>query len=441
MLVPTLSASRLPDLIPLVDSLSSSLNPYSLIQNVLNNAKADLHKRLKSYSRFLLVLMIVHSILGLVSLVSLYFKVFKKDEDGKYRRFWLWRKHYFSPESRPHYVPNGHCIIEFLQLLGCAFLWLFSFITYNFCLSPERSSPGIYSTMAFWMATSFTPGFIGFWLNGWSTFYVVFTSPNRTNKNTGIGRIFVSHPNVMNILCIGVPVLLVLLYSGLGIMQAVIHQNLFNNSMILRKTLANLSNLWTPDNPLNPDNNRVLISILENILTEATHILYVFQLIGFTWTACSIFIIMFYTASTIGIVKMFQSTIDTARGPPAIMATTKVDKEVHRRPVARSSEEFLSDEGSEVSTPKTLILRAIVPPGNVRLLKHLKKNYFLLYTTWLAVIIAMGFIGTFGVVFGSEVKTVLSGNRPLLPVAMLTASAVTLSVGIFLSTLLTAIST
>lgn len=385
--------------------------------------------------------MIVHSVLGTLSLISLYFKIFKKNENGERRKFWLWRKHYSSPESRPHYVPNGHFIIEFLQLIGCILLSSYSYITYKFCLSPERSAPGIYSTMAFWMATSFVPGFIGFWLNGWSTFYVVLSSPTTKDKSTLSARVFTSHPIVMNVVCIGVPVLIVIFYGGLGITQAMVHQNLFNNSMLLIKTLTSLANVWTPDNPMNPHNNRVLVSILENVLADATSTLHMFRVIGFTWTALSIIIILFYTASTIGIARIFRSTIDTARGSPSIILRSKGDKEVRLLPVVRSSEELLREEGGEASAPGTLNFRATLGPGKVRLLRRLKRNYFLLCTTWLTVALAMGFIGFFGIAFGMGIGTLWSGNRPLLPVVTLTASAVTLSVGISLSTLLTAIST
>lgn len=71
MLIPSSSVSKLPGLFQLIDSLPSSLNPYSAILNSLNAAKADLDKTLKSYTHFLLVLLIVHSVLGVIALISL----------------------------------------------------------------------------------------------------------------------------------------------------------------------------------------------------------------------------------------------------------------------------------------------------------------------------------------------------------------------------------
>lgn len=438
MLIPSSSGVQLPDLIQLIDSLSSSLNPYSLILNSISTAKADLDQSLTNYTHFLLVLLIVHSVLGIIALISLYVKIFKKNQDGERRKLWLWRKHYFSPEGRPHYVPNGHFIIECMQLLGCSLLWLFSLVTLRFCQSPEPSSPGVYSIMVFLMVTAFVPGFIGFWFNGWSAFYAAFNSPEARSKKTGGRHILDTYPNIINTLCIGAPAFLVIFYGGIGIRQAVIHHKLFNNFVILGKTLTDLSASWRPDNPMNSANNQLVFGILQTLAAEGTSTLFSFRLVGFTWTAWSMVIILFYTVSTAAISKMFSSTIATARGP-SIILKTRVPEKHHESPFACSTEES-SQEASRVSTAaKTPFLRNGLAPSNSRLLKLLKRNYFLLCTNWLTVTIAMGFLGSFGILFGLKVGTFLSGDRPLLLVAMLTASAVTLSLGILLSTVLTTI--
>lgn len=439
MLIPSSSVSKLPGLFQLIDSLPSSLNPYSAILNSLNAAKADLDKTLKSYTHFLLVLLIVHSVLGVIALISLCVKIFKKNENGERRKLWLWRKHYSSPGRRPHYVPNGHLIIECMQLLGCSLLWLFSLITLRFCQSPEASSTSVYSIMAFLMSTAFAPGFFGFWLNGWGAFYVAFNSPNARSNNTWGRHIFDTHPSIINTLCIGASALIVIFYGGIGIRQAVAHHQLFNNFAILNKTLADLSASWRPDNPMNNDNNQVVFGILQTLATEGTSVLFWFKLVALTWTAWSVVIILFYAVSTIGISKMFSSTIDTARSPPIVL-NIRVTEKHYQSPVTDSAGEIGSEEASQVSeAAKNPTLSTRLAPSNLKSLRLLKTNYFLLCTNWLTVTIAMGFIGSLGILFYLKVATLLSRDRPLPLVIMLTASAISLSLGIFLSTLLTAI--
>lgn len=432
-MVPTPAILNFSALVSFLDFLSPWINPYSIALNFFDKAQNSFYAEIRSFSYFFIVLIPLHSVLWFMALVSLCMKIFRKDNEGKRRKLWICRRHYTSTTSRAHYVPNGHFIIEFLQLIGCMLILAFSSLAYNFCRDPERAGLGFHSSILFWLVAAFTPGFIGFWLNSWSTFYVVLFSPSAVNLVLPNKNTFILSPLLMNTLCIGIPVIITVFYLAMGIFLSVLHRKLGEDFKLLKIFLTELSDHWEPTVNLTSEQKYALVSILERTFKESNEVFEVARLVAFTWTGCSTLIIAFSSVTTILITKLFKKTergVSSKEFPLFLHGELKISQNS-----THLSCEQTADHTS-IGSPATKTAWLDMPPGNVKVLKSLRKSNLLAWANWVTVTMSLGCMGSWGALLGTKITKILFHDDGTATFAMLTASSTMLSFGIFLQTFL-----
>jgi len=166
-----MSASiNLAEALPTLNSMALSFNVYPLILKDVNDRRAAVGSpRLLAYD---IALFIAHEILLIQAILTLVLKIAHRSKSGK---LWLWRKQYLPDQTIPYLIPNGHFIIEPLQILGCIFVQLLTVVIYIGVRWRDTvwKLPALQETCLFWVAVAYTPGFIGFWWSGWSAFYAL----------------------------------------------------------------------------------------------------------------------------------------------------------------------------------------------------------------------------------------------------------------------------
>ncbi|KAA1078244.1 hypothetical protein PGT21_031580 [Puccinia graminis f. sp. tritici] len=320
MSVSPLSAESNPSAaLPTLNSMSLFFNPYPFIIKSIEDSKSQFaYRDLLSID---IVLIVVHFVLLIQATITLGLKLFFLVRNDQRSKIWLWRKHHLIDQPIPYLVPNANFVIEPLQIAGCIFFELFGIIIYMVIENPElgMSFPGLHASCLFWFAVSFVPGFIGFWLSGWSAFYVLFLSPTHDAGAIRRPQRIIHHPIFMNIMCIGIPVLMSGFFATIGILMTMKHKRVGDTFEAIIVKLDELSNSWQPNNPQTAENNQSLMDMMESLLSEGSGIFDLLQLMAIGWATIAMFIIMFYIGTTISVGKVTKRTMAIANGKTTLM--------------------------------------------------------------------------------------------------------------------------
>lgn len=200
----SLATLNLAEASTLINSFSTSINPYTFIEQAILEGEGLLFNKLDTFSSVLVAFMILYFVLWFTALVSLCVKGFKT-KDGELRKISLWKK--VDPCSAshryPYYVPDGYVMVELLQIVGCMIFSGFFYGAYHLIRNPETKFDLLHSIILPCFAVSFAPGFLGFWWNSWSSFYVILLSPATQHAQLLGGRnSILRHPLLMNTTCI-----------------------------------------------------------------------------------------------------------------------------------------------------------------------------------------------------------------------------------------------
>ncbi|KNZ55476.1 hypothetical protein VP01_2667g2 [Puccinia sorghi] len=339
-----LTASALPTL----NAMAMSFNVYPMVLKYFENRIEELGS--PSILAYILTLIIVHGILLIQATLTLVLKLSCRAKSGK---LWLWRKQHLLDQEVPYLIPNGHFIIEPLQILGCIFFELSTLVAYIAIRWPDvaRKLPALHATCLFWIAVSCVPGFIGFWWSGWSAFYALFLTPTHASRSSHgqIARTY-HNPILMNVVCMGVPVLISLFFIIIGIFLTAKHEKAGEIYATFSIQLRHLSETWKPNDPNTVDNNRRLSALLQRLLSEAGEILHTLQCMAIGWAITAITIVTvwlrwpnkfmtrtnlmtpfstllskFYVGTAISVGKVTQRTLKMATGRATLITYASKD--------------------------------------------------------------------------------------------------------------------
>ena len=149
------TAAKMAEAFTTLDSMASSFNVYPLVLKYVKSQRAEIGSpRLLAY---VIALFVVHGILLIQATLTLVLKITHR---SKYGKLWFWRKQYLLDQTIPYLIPNGHFIIEPLQILGCIFFELLTVVIYIGVRWPDTvlKRPAYHETCLFWLAVAFVPG-------------------------------------------------------------------------------------------------------------------------------------------------------------------------------------------------------------------------------------------------------------------------------------------
>jgi len=351
-------------------------------------------------------LFIVHGILLIQATLTLVLKITHRSKSGK---LWLWRKQYLLDQTIPYLIPNGHFIIEPLQILGCIFFELLTSVLYIGVRWPDtlRKLPTLYETCLFWFAVSFVPGFIGFWWSGWSSFYALLLTPTHASRsNHGRFARMYQSPILMNTLCIGVPVLISLFFITIGVSLSTSHAKVEKAYATFLIQLGYLSEIWKPNDPNTADNNRHLFDILRPVLAGGREILHTFELMAIGWAITAMMIITFYIGNAISIGKVTRRTLRMATGRATILTyaakDTKSVSQLHTSGCDDELELKAESNHPQFSQPPQ-------PSGIMKSVSSLslQRNLYLLRASCGLMVISLGFNFCISIMFVIKARLIL----------------------------------
>ncbi|WAQ86805.1 hypothetical protein PtA15_7A534 [Puccinia triticina] len=406
MAASSLSAASHPsEILPTLNSMSLILNPYPFILHAIEEQKLQFaYRNLLSFD---LALIVVHLVLLVQATITLALKLFFLLKNGQRSQIWLCRTHYLVDQAVPYLVPNGNFVIEPLQITGCIFFEFFSIIVYLVIKNPNlgMSIPGLHASCLFWFAASFVPGFIGFWLSGWSAFYVLFLSPVHSTGSSGGRKRILYHPVFMNAMCWGVPVLISCFFTVIGIVMTVKHKRVRDAYEVLFTRLHQLAEDWKPNNPQTLNDNQHLVNIMEFLLAEGSRIFDLLQLMAIGWATTAVVIITFYIATMITIGKVTQRTMSIANGRSTLFQHSS--KNLLSKPKNLISESH-DDLNSKAETDYSLVTLSTKPAfRNSVSANSIQRNLFFIRTSCGLMVIALGFNICTSLIFVAKIRALL----------------------------------
>ncbi|KAH9466057.1 hypothetical protein Pst134EA_013904 [Puccinia striiformis f. sp. tritici] len=427
------------EMLSTLNSMSLLLNPYPMILKAIEDQRT--HYAYPHLADYALVLAIVHSILLIQASITLGLKIYFLIKNGQRDKIWIWRLHFTLDYERiPYLIPNNNFVIEPLQIMGCLFFELASIIVYLVVKYPiiRISFPGLHASCLFFFAVSFVPGFVGFWLSGWSAFYVLFFTPNQDTRGERRKTIFY-HPRFMNTICIGMPILVSCFFSIIGVILTVKHLRIGSAFEELMTDLHQFTIDWKADNPTTFDNNQRLVNLMEYLLLQGSQILKLAQLMAIGWATLSILIIMFYLGTTISIGIVTKRTMAIATG------RAKLFKDISSQDLLSRDKSKLHVGGSQdlsdlnaASTEESLatsakhrhINRQSISTINIQRAKYIQRTLYFLRTSCGVMMIAMGFNLCTSLIFVHKARALLDDTQwqaTLATLLMVTCLLISLS--------------
>ncbi|POW22650.1 hypothetical protein PSHT_01066 [Puccinia striiformis] len=383
------------EMLSTLNSMSLLLNPYPMILKAIEDQRT--HYAYPHLADYALVLAIVHSILLIQASITLGLKIYFLIKNGQRDKIWICRLHFTLDYERiPYLIPNNNFVIEPLQIMVLSFNLVVKYPTIR------SSFPGLHASCLFFFAVSFVPGFVGFWLSGWSAFYVLFFTPNQDTRGERRKTIF-HHPRFMNTICIGIPILVSCFFSIIGVILTVKHLRIGSAFEELMTDLHQFTIDWKADNPTTFDNNQRLILKLA-------------QLMAIGWATLSILIIMFYLGTTISIGIVTKRTMAIATG------RAKLFKDISSQDLLSRDKSKLHMGGSQdlsdlnaASTEESLatsakhrhINRQSISTINIQRAKYIQRTLYFLRTSCGVMMIAMGFNLCTSLIFVHKARALL----------------------------------
>jgi len=420
--------------LPTLNSIALSFNVYPFIlKDVKDRRAAGCPPGLLAYD---IALFIAHGILLIQATLTLVLKITYRSKSGK---LWLWRKQYLLDQKIPYLIPNGHFIIEPLQILGCIFFQLLTIVIYRGVRWPDTvwERPAFHETCMFWLAVSLVPGFIGFWWSGWSSFYAIFLTPTHASRsNHGrISRIYQS-PILMNTVCIGVPVLISLFFITIGVSLVATHANVEEEYSIFIKELLHLSEIWKPNDPNTVENNRHLFDAMRRILTGASKTLHTLQTMAIGWAITAMIIITFYVVNAISVGKVTRRTLRMATGRATLLTyaakDTKSVSQLHTSGYDDELESKAQSNHPQLSEPSQ-------SSGMMKSASclRLQRNLYLLRASCALMVISLGFNFCISIMFVIKAPLILVETYWQLTLASNSSiSCIVLSFSLFVQSLI-----
>ncbi|KAI9613689.1 hypothetical protein KEM48_003688 [Puccinia striiformis f. sp. tritici PST-130] len=386
------------EMLSTLNSMSLLLNPYPMILKAIEDQRTHYAYPISPITR--------------LSSITLGLKIYFLIKNGQRDKIWIWRLHFTLDYERiPYLIPNNNFVIEPLQIMGCLFFELASIIVYLVVKYPiiRISFPGLHASCLFFFAVSFVPGFVGFWLSGWSAFYVLFFTPNQDTRGERRKTIFY-HPRFMNTICIGMPILVSCFFSIIGVILTVKHLRIGSAFEELMTDLHQFTIDWKADNPTTFDNNQRLVNLMEYLLLQGSQILKLAQLMAIGWATLSILIIMFYLGT-----HDFHWDIEAACGGSQDLSDLN----------AASTEESLA-----TSAKHRHINRQSISTINIQRAKYIQRTLYFLRTSCGVMMIAMGFNLCTSLIFVHKARALLDDTQwqaTLATLLMVTCLLISLS--------------
>ncbi|KAA1087143.1 hypothetical protein PGT21_023665 [Puccinia graminis f. sp. tritici] len=369
------------DLLRLMKTVSPALNPFSFLLDAINRLDSALST--PQYWKLVVVNLVIHMLLALQAAIALTWKFSRnKRVDGQSAaRCWFWRQRYvFASQQRPYCEPNGNQILELCQLIGCTCLEVYYVCLYRMTKNLALSYSN-FGSAAFWFTLSHLPGIMGFWFASWSALYLVLLCPQRSEVNPTSKKNPVWDPILMNVLCIGVPILLVIIFSVLGIILSIQNHDLSTNLRFLRITLAQLATMWTPEVPqIDPQTIQLFAKPLDILIQTTRRLIRSYQVIAFSWAIMSMLMLIFYSVTMAAIWRILHNTIKVASGKAPLMI--KLEKEFENHEAKQTIDSTTAEHGLKTlpkpacsSPPLSDIPTKEINPG---LACQLRRNFYFL---------------------------------------------------------------
>ncbi|WAR57486.1 hypothetical protein PtB15_8B536 [Puccinia triticina] len=387
------------DLLNLMRTISPILNPFTFLSNAIS--ALDLALTAPHYWKLVVVNLVIHILLALQAAIALTWKLLRK-HDGERAKCWFWRqRHVFATQRRPYYEPNGNQLLQLCQLVGCICLEIYYAFLYR-VTKISAISYSNYGTAAFWFTLSHLPGIMGFWFASWSALYLVLLCPQRYEISPTSKKNSVWGPLVMNWLCIGLPILLVLFFCVLGVVLIMQTHNLSANLTILKSTLAELDSMWTPVQQLEPRTIELLSYPLENLFQTTRHLIQCYQSIAFSWAIMSMLMLSFYCITMAAIWKILHNTLMVASGKAPVMV--KIEKEIEKQneSIGSAIEDITQVKRHVSSIPLPDEPRKVLNPA---LASQLRRNYYFLSVSCTLMATSLACNIFFGLLLGVKVKS------------------------------------
>jgi len=428
------SADLMAKALPTLNSMAMSFNVYPMVLNYIDSRTVELSSpRILAYD---LALIFVHGILLIQATLTLILKLSYRAKSGK---IWLWRKQYLMNHAVPYLIPNGHFIIEPLQILACIFFELFAAVVYIVIRWPDiaRKLPAFHSTCLFWFAVSCVPGFIGFWWSGWSAFYALFLTPTHTSSSSH-GRISRMYhcPILMNAVCIGVPVLISLFFIITGVFLSAKHDKVGVAYATFLIQLRHISETWKPNDPNTVANNRRLFVLLERLLAEGGGILHTLQFMFIGWAITVTTIVTFYIGTAISVGKVTRRTLKMATGKAMLITYDSNDtKSVSQ--LDSSGPDYEHESKVQCNQPQVSQLSQPSGIKNSVSSLSLQRNLYLLRASCGLMVISLGFNFCVSIIFAIKVRLLLVETYWQTTLAsIITIGCIILSFSLFVQSLI-----
>lgn len=303
---------RIPDLMRIIKTLSPLMNPFSLLSLAISSSQINFTPA--GYDKLIAANMVINFILAIQAAIALGLRFLRRAEGQKVKR-WLWRDRFLFENQRLSYCePNGYLLIELLQLAGCSSLAIYYGFVYHIARN-SRISFLSFSTSALWYTLCHLPAFLGCWFTSWSALYFVLLCPQRDQRsNPSSRRDRVWDPIAMNTLCLGIPVLLVMFFSTLGIIASITSHELVEQYGFLKTNLAELKSRWSPSQSIDEETIEKLSRLLENLKPTVKRLIRIYQVIALSWAIISLLLLCFYSITMTCTRKIIKRTFEVAAG-------------------------------------------------------------------------------------------------------------------------------
>ncbi|KAH9814906.1 hypothetical protein DFH28DRAFT_286155 [Melampsora americana] len=251
-----------------------------------------------------------------VSLVAI---PFTRNQAFQQKHLWLWRKERVTQNNQiySYYIPNPGMAVAISQIFASILAEIIIVLSYMNFQSSQFSQR---SYVSMWLVVSYVPGFFGFWLSGWSALYIYILSPGKAAKRNRSSKKIITHPLLLNTLCIGVPIVVLFVASGYGIASFFFFRSEREAFVNLISTFEDLSAHWTPPTTINRHiDYDTLMSVASPFHQTSQSFLTHFRTACLIWSIFLIIAVLFYTITVVLLLKLMKKSIavsrETAVGP------------------------------------------------------------------------------------------------------------------------------
>ncbi|KAG0150968.1 hypothetical protein CROQUDRAFT_720169 [Cronartium quercuum f. sp. fusiforme G11] len=247
--------------------------------------------------RILIAYIIIYFVILILSVLLIFIPLYRGTEARK-KHLWLWRRQ-FAPGhsySTPYYIPNGGIAFVISQIFGSILFEVYMILAYRALKSPTFSKR---SYQNFWLAIGNAPGFFGFWYSGFGALYTCIFSPSRSSQEGYRMQRYLAHPYIMNTLCIGTPILPMLIALGWGIASIVTAR---------QKRSAYEEVLRDVETKIDPKAALARYSVAGNSFLAQ------FRWACLFWSIAAIVSVVFYSLTLILFLRLLKKTVDLKNG-------------------------------------------------------------------------------------------------------------------------------